>query len=87
MSTDLDGDANLPTTSPFGHPDADIIIRSSDGGDFRMFKIDLVRASPVFSDLLSLPQPPIGTNPDDYMDGLPVVRLSESPDVLNIVLQ
>jgi hypothetical protein len=36
-------------------------------------------ASPFFKDLLSLPQPP----DDEIADGLPVVQLSESSELLN----
>lgn len=87
MSTSAEDNASSPSASPFDHPDADIIIRSADGGEFRVFKIDLTRASPVFKDLLSIPQPLRGSNPDDYKDGLPVVCLSEPSDILNIFLQ
>lgn len=87
MSTNVEDKASPPSPSPFDHPDTDIIIRSADGGEFRMFKIDLTRASPVFKDLLSIPQPPPTTNPEDYKYGLPVVPLSEPSDVLKVLLQ
>lgn len=87
MSTSAEDNASPPPPSPFDHPDADIIIRSADGSEFRMFKIDLTRTSPVFKDLLSIPQPPPATNPGDYQDGLPVVPFSEPSELLRVFLQ
>ncbi len=47
-----------PTSHPrFKDVDADIIIRSSDGVDFRLHKLILAKASPVFEGMFSLPQP------------------------------
>ncbi|KAH7910211.1 hypothetical protein BJ138DRAFT_134282 [Hygrophoropsis aurantiaca] len=42
---------------PFDAPDADIVLRSSDGADFRTYKLILSLASPVFRSMLTLPQP------------------------------
>jgi hypothetical protein len=64
---------------PFDVPDANIIIRSSDFVDFRVHKPILSMASPFFNDLLSIPQPPDG----EIVDGLPVVQLPESSELLN----
>ncbi|KAI0663450.1 hypothetical protein C8Q70DRAFT_907254 [Cubamyces menziesii] len=41
----------------FDRADADIVFRSSDNVDFRLHKLILGMASPVFSDMFSLPQP------------------------------
>ena len=74
-----------PTTSPlenfepFDVPDANFIIRSSDNVNFRVHKSLLALASPIFKDLLSLPQP----SDREIVDGLPVVQLSESSELLN----
>jgi hypothetical protein len=62
--------------------DADLIIQSSDLVDFRIHKLVLSSASPFFSDMFSLPQPPNG----DTIDGLPVVHLSEDAEVLHSLL-
>jgi BTB/POZ domain len=67
---------------PFEVPDANIIIRSSDNIDFRVHKSLLAMASPFFKDLLSLPQP----SDSEIVDGLPVVRLPESSELLNNLL-
>ena len=67
---------------PFEVPDANIIIRSSDNIDFRVHKSLLAMASPFFKDLLSLPQP----SDSEIVDGVPVVRLPESSELLNNLL-
>ena len=64
---------------PFDMPDASLIIRSSDLVDFRVHKSVLVMGSPFFKDLLSLPQP----SDSETVDGIPVVQLSESSELLN----
>ena len=74
-----------PTTSllePFDVPDPNIIIRSSDSVDFRVHKQVLAIASPFFKVLLSLPQPP----DSESVDGISVVQLSESSELLNSLI-
>ena len=44
-------------TAPFDHAKADIVLRSSDNVDFRVFKLFLSLASPVFETLFDIPQP------------------------------
>ncbi|KAH9053903.1 hypothetical protein EDB87DRAFT_1689682 [Lactarius vividus] len=60
-------------------PDANIVVRSSDRVNFRVRKSVLAVSSPLFKDLLSLPQPP----DDELIDGLPVIQLPEDADLLN----
>ncbi|KAH9168001.1 hypothetical protein EDB89DRAFT_2074370 [Lactarius sanguifluus] len=60
-------------------PDANIIIRSSDQVNFRVHKSLLAMSSSFFDDLLSPPQPLDG----EFVDGLPVIQLSEDADLLN----
>jgi hypothetical protein len=70
------------TTSPLEAldlPDADLIIRSSDLVDFRVHMSLLALTSPIFKDLLSLPQP----SDSESVDGLPVVQLFEDSELLN----
>jgi hypothetical protein len=69
----------LEPFQPFDVPDANFIIRSSDNINFRVHKPILAMASPFFKDLLSLPQPA----DSEIVDGLPVVQLSESSELLN----
>jgi hypothetical protein len=67
---------------PFDVSDTNFIIRSSDLIDFRVHKSILATASPIFKDLLSLPQP----SDTEIVDGLPMVQLSESSELLNSLL-
>ncbi|KAH9957708.1 hypothetical protein BC827DRAFT_646409 [Russula dissimulans] len=67
---------------PVNVPDANLIIRSSDLVDFRIHKSVLAMASPFFTNLLSLPQPP----DSEFVDGLPVLRMSEDAELLNSLL-
>ncbi|KDQ61497.1 hypothetical protein JAAARDRAFT_171726 [Jaapia argillacea MUCL 33604] len=61
MSThDLDtAPAQTKYTPPplLDHPHADVILHTPDNVDFRVFKLFLSLASPVFRDMFSLPQP------------------------------
>ena len=66
----------------FNHAQADVIIRSSDGTDFRMFKVDLSRSSTVFQDMFSFPQPSAEGEPET---GLPVVDVSETKFCLPVL--
>ena len=67
---------------PYNVPDANFIIRSSDNIYFRVHKSVLAMASPVFEDLVSLPQP----SDCEVIDGLPVVQLSEGSELLNSII-
>ena len=73
--------------APFNDTLADAILCSSDGVGFKVFKADLIRSSPFFRDMFSLPQPVSSIDPNSYIDGLPVVVLSESGVVLDALLR
>jgi hypothetical protein len=81
---DLHPETNLAASAlePFDVPDANLIIRSSDNVNFRAHKSVLAMVSPVFKDLLSLPQP----SDSEYIDGIPVVRLPEDSELLNCLV-
>jgi hypothetical protein len=67
----------------FDTTDADIILRSVDGREFRAHKTILSQlASPVFRNMVSLPQPP---SSEPALD--PVVDLSETGEVLGMFLR
>ncbi|ETW80406.1 hypothetical protein HETIRDRAFT_101564 [Heterobasidion irregulare TC 32-1] len=72
---------------PFDDTDADIVLRSSDDVDFYVHKWPLSRASSVFEDMFSIPSPNAPSNADDLKDGLPVVRVAEDYQTLDIVLR
>ncbi|TFY63449.1 hypothetical protein EVG20_g6303 [Dentipellis fragilis] len=79
---------------PFAAPDADVVLRSSQWIDFRVHKLILSLASPVFRDMFALPRPKddedetmsIVKNGADYVDGLPVVQVSETTTTLQYLL-
>ena len=66
----------------FDAADADIILRSADGQEFRAHKTILSLASPVFQDMFSFPQPP---SPEPL--SVPVVDLCETGNVISLFLQ
>ncbi|KIM90357.1 hypothetical protein PILCRDRAFT_812095 [Piloderma croceum F 1598] len=74
------------TGAPFDDPDADIIIRSSDNVDFRVFKMFLSYASPIFRDMFALPQVSKGENSNEMRDGLPIVQVTEEKETLEKLL-
>lgn len=102
MAASLDG-SNNPTSQettriarpPFDKPSADLILRSSDGVDFRVFKWILSDASQVFAGMFSLPTPP-----PEHIDVTsssghlvhqppppPVVPVTEDSDTLEALLR
>ncbi|ETW80405.1 hypothetical protein HETIRDRAFT_475996 [Heterobasidion irregulare TC 32-1] len=72
---------------PFDDTDADIVLRSSDNVDFYVHKWPLSRASSVFKDMFSIPSSYDSFNADNVKDGLPVVRVTEDRQTLDIVLR
>jgi hypothetical protein len=79
MLTNQSSPETTTAKSPFDDLDADIIIRSSDNIDFRVFKSMLSLASPFFKDMFKLPQTTdsdshdIQGNDQVYKDGFPVI--------------
>ncbi|KAF8491519.1 hypothetical protein F5888DRAFT_1053918 [Russula emetica] len=67
---------------PSDSSDANFVIRSSDFVNFKVHKPVLVVASPFFKDLLSLHQPA----DSEFVDGLPVVQLSEDSELLSTLV-
>ncbi|OCH90547.1 hypothetical protein OBBRIDRAFT_593562 [Obba rivulosa] len=74
-------------SSPFDDPDADVIIRTSDRTDFRLYKVVLSIASPVFKDMLPIPQPDHNGSPHELRDGTPVVNVAEDKKTMDHVLR
>ena len=69
--------------SPFNQPSADITLRSSDHVDFHVHRIILSQASPVFADMLTVPQP---HPPTRHGDACPIVDVTEDSKTLRNLL-
>jgi hypothetical protein len=76
-------DDEINASPPFDNPDADLIVRSSDGVNFRVLKTILAEASPIFKTIFTLPRP--DNNNDSAV--IAVVDLSESSTVLDHLLR
>lgn len=75
-------------SAPSNRADADVILRSSNNVDFKVFKTLLSMGSPFFDDMISLPQSP-ATTADDVSEtkgGLPLIRVTETAHVLATLL-
>ncbi|KAG2046475.1 hypothetical protein BDR06DRAFT_1025510 [Suillus hirtellus] len=74
-------------SAPFDHAKADVILRSADGVEFRVFMLFLSLASPFFETLFGLPQAPDGTSDQEMKDGLAVIAVSEDSKTLDLFLR
>ncbi|KAH9948958.1 hypothetical protein B0H21DRAFT_890097 [Amylocystis lapponica] len=76
-----------PVNGPFDNLDANVIIRSSDGSDFRVFKEILAIASPVFKQMFALPcENAAQQASDDTVAGIPVIHVSEEGQTIKMLL-
>ena len=71
----------------FNKPTADIILRSSDAVDFRVHKLILSEASPVFEGMFSIPQPAPSASDPSTVDGLAVVPFAETGATLTLLFE
>ncbi|ETW75375.1 hypothetical protein HETIRDRAFT_242512, partial [Heterobasidion irregulare TC 32-1] len=71
----------------FDEDDADVILRSSDHVDFRVHKIILSLASPVFKEMFNTPQPSHLPDTDEPQNSLRVIALEEDADTLDFILR
>ncbi|KDQ50425.1 hypothetical protein JAAARDRAFT_199979 [Jaapia argillacea MUCL 33604] len=81
LRIDKDSSEIVDAPHPFDNPKADIIIRSSDGVDFRMFKIILSLASRIFRDAFESP-----ASTEQSKDGVSYVVVGEDSRTLTILL-
>ncbi|KAI9464709.1 hypothetical protein HD554DRAFT_2280652 [Boletus coccyginus] len=72
---------------PFDHAKADIILRSSDNINFRVFKLFLSLASPFFETLFDVPRPTQTSEDQEIKDGLAVVPVTEHSKTLDPLLR
>lgn len=80
--------AQIYASPPFNHPKADVILRSSDNVDFRVFRLFLSLSSSFFETLFDLPQPSEENLTDtEIKDGLPVIPISEDNRTLDTLLR
>ena len=80
-------DDSTYAAAPFDHTKADLILRSSDHVDFRVFKLFLSLASPFFETLFDIPQPAEEAGDQEVKDGLAVVRVTEDSKTLDALLR
>ena len=80
-------DNSTYAAAPFDHAKADIILRSSDNIDFRVFKLFLSLASPFFETLFDIPQPAEEVGDQEVKDGLAVVCVTEDSKTLDALLR
>ncbi|KAI0690283.1 hypothetical protein C8T65DRAFT_817378 [Cerioporus squamosus] len=71
---------SYPTRPPFDDEDADIIFRSSDGVDFRLYKVIVSKLSPILRDMLAAPPPP-------DVESIPIVDVTEDARTLEHVFR
>ena len=76
---------HLERDKEFWYKDGTIILMAGDF-EFRVYRGPLERHSPVFRDMLSMPQPPESGNKDKE-NGCPVIPLSDSPQELRHLLR
>jgi len=82
-----------PTTmsndEKFNAPDADIILRAlgPPKRDFRVHKLVLSLASPVFKDMFSLPQPTSDDLRKSSVAELEIVEVTDPTDALDVILR
>src|ERR1700733_11553138 len=72
-----------PAYYNFDAPDADLILLSSDDVEFRVHRCILAAASPFFSDMFTLPQPRVPSDPIT----IPVIPVSELRQTLDSLLR
>ena len=79
----------MPPTSFFTTDDGDVVLRvGTEPGskhDFRVHKVILSLASPVFKDTFTFPQPPGQTLYEQHQ--LPVVEVLDPPEVMDTILR
>lgn len=73
-----------PMRSSIWYDDGNVILQA-ETVQFKVHKSILAQSSSVFSDMLSFPQPP--TTETEMIESCPVVRLSDSAEDVEYVLQ
>ena len=79
--------ASVPAPPPAQHPDywfydGNIVLVANQKVAFRVHASMLGRKSPIFSDLLGIPQPVA----QEMMDGCPVIHIADDPNDFAVLL-
>ncbi|KZT07326.1 uncharacterized protein LAESUDRAFT_124345, partial [Laetiporus sulphureus 93-53] len=77
--------APVDAPAPFNKSTADVILRSSDGVDFRVKKAIIAEASTFFESMFTRPR--LQAASDEYRDGLPVIPMTEDKNTLEKLLR
>jgi BTB/POZ domain len=73
--------------APFNDADADIILRSADQVDFRVYKIILAKASSIFADMFSLPQQAdCDSDVAEAHTNIPIIHVTEDATTISHLL-
>jgi BTB/POZ domain len=70
----------------FNDPYGDVILRSADLVDFRVYRLFLSKGSPVFDDMFCSPTPVVA-NGTEIKDGTQIVAMEEQASVIGALLQ
>ncbi|KAI0071800.1 hypothetical protein K474DRAFT_1712160 [Panus rudis PR-1116 ss-1] len=81
MAAELHQASTTMAEAPFNDPDADVVLRSCDRVEFLVSKVILKVVSPVFVDILTLPQP------DGTQGSRPIIDMEEDADTLDCLLR
>ena len=79
----------MSNNEKFDAPDADIILRAlgPPKRDFRVHKLVLSLASPVFKDMFSLPQPTSDDPRKSSAAEIEIIEVTDPPNALSVILQ
>ncbi|KAI0704129.1 hypothetical protein C8Q76DRAFT_801880 [Earliella scabrosa] len=78
------GVSDCLASSPFDRVGADIVLRTADGVDFRVYSHVLVLASSFFDAMLSLPQP---ESQSEQAAGRPIITVTEDSKTIETLLR
>ncbi|TFY74042.1 hypothetical protein EWM64_g9970, partial [Hericium alpestre] len=90
MSSNTPSQSTQASAPPAPKKDVRDAVRSSDGVDFRVYKIILSKASQTFKDMFAAqPSPPSPSSESDanFKAGLPIVVLTEPAQTLHLLLR
>ncbi|KAJ3544092.1 hypothetical protein NM688_g5781 [Phlebia brevispora] len=74
--------------APFDDPHADFVLQTSDNFTFHILSHIMSVASPVFRHMFVLPHPPAAeASSADYVDGKPVVHVTEDSKTMDVFLR